>query len=402
MIRSWGASTLIATALVATLVGRAHANLLYVDDDHSDPFECAAAPYTTIAAAMAVAQPGDEIRVCPGTYREQVVITMPVRVTGVSFGTARPVIRPPALPASRPSMLGSQSITAGILIDDGFAKLTNLDVDLSDANVTTCSPLLAGVYLRNTSGEIDRINVANVRVAGQPDCDSGVGIYLESGQTGEVLGHPIFDVARVYMRNTTTQGFQKAGVVANGPRTIVVVKGGSAFGDGPSAHAVQAGYQFGYGAKAKVSDVAIRDIKSTLPSKAAAGVLVYQTNRVMLHALDVTACQEGVLSIGDRTRVKKGSFVGLAADGIAFFGNANLAAGNFIDAASVSGVFVSGNGNSIRGGVMRDLLRGFWFGNGDGNVWGNVEFQNVPVAGQGPYGGVRDLNASWAVPFHTQ
>jgi hypothetical protein len=401
MIRSWGASTLVATALVAALAGRAHANLLWVDDDHADPFQCASAPYSTIAAALAAAQPGDEVRVCPGTYREQVVVTMPIRLTGVSFGTARPIVRPPALLASRPSMLGAQAVTAGILIDDGFARLTNIDVDLADANVTTCSPLLAGVYLRNTSGKIDGVNVSNVRVAGQPLCDSGVGVYLESGQTGEVLGHPVFEVARVYMRNVTVQGFQKAGVVANGPKTIVVLKGGGVAGDGPSALAVQNGYQFGYGTKAKVSDVTIRDIRSLVPAKAAACVLVYQTTRVMLHALDVTGCQEGVLSIGDRTRVRKGSFVNSAADAIAFFGNANLAAGNFIDVASVSGVFVSGNTNSIRGGVMRDLDRGFWFATGNGNTWSGIQFQNVPVTGQGPFGGVRDLDPTWAAPFTT-
>jgi len=38
---------------------------------------CANAGYVTISAAVAAASPGDTIKVCPGTYPEQVMINNP-------------------------------------------------------------------------------------------------------------------------------------------------------------------------------------------------------------------------------------------------------------------------------------------------------------------------------------
>src|SRR5215470_4626580 len=98
--------------LVGTFVSNAGAAVFHVDDDDQDPFECEGAQYRTIAAAMAVAHSGDEIRICPGVYPEQVVLTHPLRLTGISFGSAQPVIRPTTLPESRTSLLGGNPITA--------------------------------------------------------------------------------------------------------------------------------------------------------------------------------------------------------------------------------------------------------------------------------------------------
>ena len=49
-----------------------HRPSLVVDDDR---VECPNAGYTTIQSAVDAARPWDVIRVCPGIYREQVVIT---------------------------------------------------------------------------------------------------------------------------------------------------------------------------------------------------------------------------------------------------------------------------------------------------------------------------------------
>lgn len=402
MIRRWGGTTLAGLLLAAGLGGTAHAVVRYVDDDGQDPFECTAAPYSSISAAIAEAKPGDEIRVCPGTYPEQLVITKQLRITGISFGTARPVIQPTSLPETRPSLLGPKPITAGILIDDSFVKLTNLDVDLSqNASEAGCSVALAGVYLRKTSGEIDRLAVHGVRVPGDPDCDSGVGLYVESGQIGEVLGKPVYGQARVYVRETSFADFQKAGLVGNGPRTVLTVKGGSVDGDGISDAPVQNGYQIGYGATARMTGMTITGLEAPRPDKAASGVLIYQSGRVSMRDLTVEGVEEGVFAVGDRNRVKKSSFSTLSGDGAVFLGDANLASGNLIEDAGVSAVFVNGDGNSVRGGVMRDLALGIWFQSGIGNVWTAITFDNVPVAGQGVYGGNREFGPEKAAPFTT-
>ena len=225
MIRK--ASILAVAALVAgALTSPARANILHVDDDGPDPFECEAAQYHTIAEALAASNPGDEIRVCPGVYAEQVVLTQAVRLTGISFGTAQPIIRPTALPETRPSLLGGNPVTGAIIVDNESVRITNLEIDLSNTAVTTCLPFLTGVYLRRANGSVEGTKIENIQVAGNPNCNSGVGLYIESGAVDEFLGNPVLLPARVIVRDLEVSGYQKAGLVANGPRTVLVVKGG--------------------------------------------------------------------------------------------------------------------------------------------------------------------------------
>jgi hypothetical protein len=227
-------------------------------------------------------------------------------------------------------------------------------------------------------------------------------MYIESGQIGDELGRPVFGLARVNVRSCTFSGYQKAGLVGNGPRTILTIKNGEANGLGATDGAVQVGYQFGYGATGKVSSIVTRDHKSTIDGKAAAGLLVYQGDRVSIRKMEAYDSETGVLGVGDRLRVKKSQMTRMSGDGVVFLGDASLAAGNLIEECSVSGAFVNGDRNIIRGGVMRNMDLGVWFQNGFGNRYGGVRFENVPVAGQGLSGGIRpDMTTAAAAPFAT-
>src|SRR5262249_36406294 len=392
----------IATLLAGALVSPARANILHVDDDGLDPFECEAAQFHTIAEALASANAGDEIRVCPGTYAEQVVLTQAIRLTGISFGTAQPVIKPTALPETRPSLIGANPVTGAIIVDNEFVRISNLNIDLSDVTLSTFLPFLTGIYLRRANGAIEKTTIENVRVAGNPSCQSGVGLYVESGAIEEFLGEPVLLPARVIVRDVEFAGYQKAGLVANGLRTVLLVKGGGATGLGPTAGVTQYGYQVGYGAKGKIAQVNATAHRSLITAKAAAGLLIFQADRVSFRKSDVSDGQEGVFAVGDRARVKKTSFTDMSGDGIVFIGDANLSASNFIDRSSVSGVFIKGDRNTVRGGVMRDVGNGVWFQDGVGNKYGGVRFENVPLPAQGVSGGVRwDTTRASADPFTT-
>ena len=339
-------SRFAAVALVAgAFVSPARAAILTVGNGPPQPFQCQSPQYQTINAALAAAKPGDTIQVCPGTYAEQVVLTESVALTGVSFGTAQPIIKPTSVPTTRPSLLGDNPVAAAIIVDGTVAgtvaRISHLVIDLSSVNVASCVPFLAGVYLRATTiGFIDTVTIQNVRVAGDPTCNSGVGLYIESGQTGEVLGIPTISPARVNVLNSQFTGYQKAGLVANGPRTIVVVKGGQAVGDGATVGAVQYGYQLGYGAKGKITQVTTSQDQSFLAGKAAAGVLVFDGVRVSVRKGTMSNAQEGVLGVADGVRIKKTSFSDMTGDGIVFLGNGNIATSNLIEGSGVSGVFI--------------------------------------------------------------
>jgi hypothetical protein len=395
----FAAAALLAGALTTS---SAWAKVLIVDDDNLDPFQCSQPQFHTIATALAQATPGDEIRICPGTYPEQLVLTEAVQLTGISFGTAQPIIKPTALPATRPSLLGNNPVAAGIIVDGNPFKITNLVIDLSGVNVSACVPSVAGIYVRAAAGFILQTTVENVRVTGNPACNSGVGLYVESGQTGEVLGIPTISPARVSVRDADFLGYQKAGLVANGPRTIVQVKGGSAVGGGATAGAVQYGYQAGYEAKVKITQVTTSDHQSLIAGKAAAGILVFDGTRVSVRKATMSDSQEGVLGVADRLRVKKSSFSDMTGDGIVFLGDGNLASSNLIERSSVSGVFIKGEVNVVRGGVIRNQSVGIWFQTGSLNHEGGVQFTNVPLATQVISAGVRwDMTEASAVPFTT-
>ncbi|MCW5891702.1 MAG: right-handed parallel beta-helix repeat-containing protein [bacterium] len=389
-----------ALALAAALASSAAAEIRYVNDATPDPFQCEGAPYSTIGAALAVSQAGDEIRICPGVYPEQIVVTTDIRLTGVPLGTARPLIRPTALPTSRPSLLGGAPVTGAIIADAESARIRNLDVDLGAIGETSCTPLLTGVYLRNASGIVEDVNIRNVY--GGTACDSGVGLYVESGQIRDELGKPILGLARVIIRSTNYEGYRKAGLVGAGPRTILSVKGGTATGPGDGGGIVPYGLQIGFDAKARVSGFTTSGNRSSDPARAAAGFLVWRTDQITIRKSSVTDSDEGILVVGDRVKVKKNKLSGLGRDGLVLLGDANIATGNLIEATNVSGAFINGSRNTVRGGVMRNLPVGLWFQNGIGNRFGGVRFDVVPKATQGLEAGIRaDMTEAAAAPFTT-
>jgi hypothetical protein len=403
MIRRSIASTAMAVVLSGLALTEAGATTRIVDDAVKDPFECQGAPYATIGAALAESQPGDEIRVCPGIYPEQVVITKQLRFSGISIGTNRPIIRPTSLPATRPSILGGNPVAAAVIVDAEFVRLENIDVDLSqNTSPAACMPVIAGVFLKNASGIVERLNIHDVTVPGHPACDSGVAMYVESGQIGDELGRPVYGLARVTVRDCTFSGYQKGGLVGNGPRTILTIKNGESTGLGATDGAVQVGYQLAYGATGKLSSIVTSGHKSTIDGKAAADLLVYEGERVSVRKMEGADSETGVLGIGNRLRVKKSSLSRMSGDGVVFLGDASLASGNLIEECSVSGAFVNGERNTIRGGVMRNMDLGVWFQHGFGNRHGGIRFEGVPVAGQGVSGGVRpDMTKAAAAPFDT-
>ena len=45
---------------------------------------CPNAQYSTIAVAITAASPGDEIDICPAVYPEQLIITKPLKLVGIT------------------------------------------------------------------------------------------------------------------------------------------------------------------------------------------------------------------------------------------------------------------------------------------------------------------------------
>ena len=400
MIVRWMFVALVSAALG---VGNAEAGkVLYVDDDGQDGFNCAGAPYSRITDALAAAVDGDEIRVCPGTYPEQVVITRSINLVGENFGARRAVIKPNLVPATLGALDSGNPIAAAVLVSSRVFRMTDVDVDLADASVSACSPALAGLYLRNVTGRLERVKVFNALLPLRPDCESGVGIFIESGPIDFVLGEPVYGRARMSLRSVTVEGYQKAGIIGLGPQTVIkILNSHTVYEGAAAAAAVPNGFEVSFGARAKIVSSTAQGNKSLTVGKLGSGILAYEPGKTKYRLLTITNNQVGVFVVGDRARIKRSILLDQTSDGVVLLGDANIVSSTEIQHSSVSGCFVNGDRNVIRGGYINDTPFGIWFIAGFGNAYFATKFENVDLAVRGNPGGVRDLTPDAAAPFRT-
>jgi hypothetical protein len=394
----------IVVAITATVLsaGSARAGqVLYVDDDQADGFNCSDAPYQRISDAVAVAKNGDEIRVCPGEYDEQLVITKSISLIGENFGTRRAIIKPTSLPGTLQSLASGNPVAAAVLVSAPVFRMADIDVDLANNTVQACTPVLTGLYLRNSIGRLERIAVSNARLASRPDCDSGVGILIESGPTDFVLGEPVNGRSNFSLRWITVDGYQKAGIVGLGPKTVLkIFESHATYGAAPTAGAVPNGFEISFDARAKIVGSTANDNLTSVAGKLGAGILAYQPGKTKFRLDEIDGNQVGIFVVGDRSRIKRGTITNQMSDGIVLLGDANVVSATEIQHSSVSGCFVNGDRNVLRGSYINDTQYGFWTIAGFGNQYFGVKFENVVLATRGVYDGVRDLTEADAAPFN--
>jgi Periplasmic copper-binding protein (NosD) len=142
---------------------------------------CKPHSYSTISAAVAAAPAGATVQVCPGTYPEQVLISQPLTLEGVSNGNAgAAVITSPStgLAANGSSLLWG-TISSQLLVENTDVEISDLVIDGSNSQVS-CSEYnayQAGIYLINSSATVKNVEVRNQEFAAPILC--GVGIWEE-------------------------------------------------------------------------------------------------------------------------------------------------------------------------------------------------------------------------------
>jgi len=141
------------------------------------------ATFSTISAAVSAVPPGSTIQVCPGTYAEQVTITQPLNLEGVTAGTANQVlITVPSggLVANVFSMFG-EPVAAQVLVQGaGPVNITNITVDGTGGDLGCISNTwIAGIFY----GSISSGTVNRARASNQTDGGCGVGIWAENSDS---------------------------------------------------------------------------------------------------------------------------------------------------------------------------------------------------------------------------
>lgn len=303
---------------------------------------CPTATYTTIQSAVNAARPGDIIRVCAGTYDEQVVIQTQL-VLQADNGV---VVKPVAVSANATGPTGDP-IAAIILAENSLnVQLQGFIVDGSANGIMDCSPRLIGILYQDASGIVSHNEVRHMRLVSSLDgCQSGNAIEVESSGSGH---------ASVTITSNTVDTYQKNGITANESGTQVSINENTVTGVGPTVGAAQNGIQIGFGAQGTITSNSIaNNVYSPCNSPTncpanAAGILIYQSDGIHMQHNVLGVNQVGIFVAANNAVVGSSTiFHSVALDGIALVGNGNTANGNDVSNSDEAAVFIQGNDNTV-------------------------------------------------------
>jgi hypothetical protein len=346
--------------------------------------------FTTIQAAVNAVPAGSMILVCPGNYPEQVMITKALTLKGVSSGTldAPTVVSPVGgIVQNAISLTSGNPIAAQILVQTTTdVNISGISLDGSNNQLTGCGPDLIGIYYQNASGAVTNIVIRNEALTPSLNgCQSGVGIFVQSGNSG---------ASTVTVSESTVRNYQKNGITGNEVGTTITILNNTVVGQGPTTGAAENGIQIGFGAAGTVTgNVVIDDIYSP-GNVAAAGILVFASSGITVTSNTVGNTQLGIAivtdtvdgyGVADHATVNANKVFGTQLlDAIDLCSNTNTAETNTIGGSAQSAVHLdssctsTGNGNTVTKNTIQETCAGILEGTGtSGNTTSPNTFFDV-------------------------
>jgi parallel beta-helix repeat protein len=349
------------------------------------------AQYATIQAGVDAASPGSTVRICPGTYPEQVTIAKPLKLHGENAV----VIEPASVTANATGTASGQAIAAIVLVQNATdVDIDNVTVDGTNNGVAACSPDLVGILYQNASGQVNRAAVRNVKLSASLNgCQSGDAILVQSGGG---------QMSVVNVTNSSVHDYQKNGITANETGTAVQIDHNVVTGLGPTNGAAQNGIQIGFGAAGSITRNTIaNNVYSPCTSQQSCpatgiGILVFQSDNVTVQHNKEAVSQVGIAINANHAQVNNNQVSdSMVADGIDLIGSDNDAESNTITHSDNAGVLLSGNDNVVEQNTINEAAFGVLKVSGSqGNVIANNNSFNTTVAVQDP-----GATASKASPY---
>src|ERR1700674_180549 len=308
-----------------------------------EKIQCPAATFTSIQDAINAADPGSLIRVCPGTYREQLSINKSLSIEGDNGA----IVQPGSMVANTTGSSGTP-IAAAILVKDAAnVEIEGLIVDATNNGITGCSPDLIGILYQNSSGNIEHNAVRNTKLSVSLNgCQSGDGIVVQS-LSGET--------SKVSIDDNSVHDYQKNGITGNESGTEVTITNNVVTGLGPTTGAAQNGIQIGFGAKGGVLRNTVTDnvwspcVSLTNCAFNATGILVFQSDDVRVEHNSVATNQVGIFAGGQNAKIESNNISNsLVLVGIDLAGDNNLASRNDVTNSGQAGILIEGNDNKVQ------------------------------------------------------
>jgi nitrous oxidase accessory protein NosD len=313
---------------------------LLVDDDK---VQCPTATFTSIQDAINAANAGSLIRVCPGTYREQLSINKSLSIEGDNGA----IVLPGSMVANTTGSSGAP-IAAAILVKDAAnVEIEGLIVDTANNGITECSPHLIGILYQNSSGSIEHNAVRNTKLSASLNgCQSGDAIVVQSLSGG---------TSKVSIDDNSIHDYQKNGITGNESGTEITVTKNVVTGLGPTTGAAQNGIQVGFGAKGGVFRNTVTDnvwapcVALTNCAFSATGILVFQSDDVRVEHNAVATNQVGIFASGQNAKIESNNISNsLVLVGIDLAGDDNLASRNDVTNSGQAAMLIEGNNNKVQ------------------------------------------------------
>jgi nitrous oxidase accessory protein NosD len=326
--------------VTAAAQDRDHKPDLLVDDDK---VECPTATFTSIQDAISAADPGSLIRICPGTYREQLSINKSLSIEGDNGA----IVLPTRMVANTTGSSGTP-IAAAILVKDAAnVEIEGLIVDTTNNGITQCSPDLIGILYQNSSGSVEHNAVRNTKLSVSLNgCQSGDAIVVQS------LGG---EISKVNIDDNNVHDYQKNGITGNESGTEVTITNNVVTGLGPTTGAAQNGIQIGFGAKGGVLRNTVTDniwapcVSLTNCAFNATGILVFQSDDVRVEHNSVATNQVGIFANGQKAKIESNNISNsLVLVGIDLAGDNNLASRNDVANSGQAAILIEGNDNNVQ------------------------------------------------------
>jgi nitrous oxidase accessory protein NosD len=353
---------------------------------------CPNPDFATIQAAVDAATPGTTIRICEGTYPEQVKITKAITLRGDNGA----VIEPTGVAANTTGPSSGAPIAAVVLVEGATdVDISDLIVDGTTNGITGCAPTFVGIFYENASGDVERVAVRNVKLSASLDgCQSGDAILVDSG-SGQMS---VVDV-----EDSSIHDYQKNGITANDSGTKVEIVHNVVTGLGATTGAAQNGIQVGFGAGGHITRNTVSDnvfspcVSVSVCAATGEGILIFQSDNVTVERNTVDVSQVGIGVNGNHAHVFDNRVSGtLVGDGIDLLGSDSDARENRIVNSARAGVFIAGNDNDVDQNQINEADFGVLKVTGStGNVIADNEIFNTSVKVQDP--SAKGLTAS---PIH--
>ena len=342
--------SLLVPRMAAAAQDGDHKPDLLVDDDK---VQCPTAGFMSIQKAIEAATPGNLIRVCPGTYREQLSIDKSLSIEGDNGA----IVMPGNMIVNATGSSGTP-LTAAILVKEAAnVEIEGLIVDAANSGIDTCSTDLIGILYQNSSGSIEHNAVRNTKLSVSANgCQSGDAIVVQS------LGG---ETSKVSIDDNSVHDYQKNGITGNELGTDVTITNNIVTGLGPTSGTAQNGIQIGFGAKGGVLRNSVADnvwspcVSLQNCTFSATGILIYQSDDVRIEHNSLATNQIGVYGGGQHAEIQSNSISNsVTLVGIDLAGDNNHASRNDVTNSGQVGILLEGNHNRVQGNDITEAQIG--------------------------------------------